>query len=301
MTDNFKLNVVRMNNIANHLPLFRMAARCMALSALAIAADPSRLFAEPPAELSASPRLDALQDDGDYHAMMKKLAIADRPDLPQLFFCGDSISQHNAPWVKVALIDKVDVTHWLDLPTRYPRIVPKTPYSGTSELLIEMLDTVLISNEYHPKFLVLNAGLHDATFDVPVEQYRTNLVKVVELARKHRTKMVWMLTTPRTQGHTHNPKIDAYNVAAREVMKQYDVPVIDLHSFAVDVVARHGEQATYNGDDVHYASPVRKQMGTFLGKELTRIFNEDLTAAKRDEDAKNECPPSIDDLSNINE
>lgn len=274
------------------LPLPSFTAYPVAIAALVAIAAPHARAAEAtntaaPAATATSERLDALEAAGDYPALMKELAVPDRPDLPQMYFCGDSISQHNAPWVKVALNGKFDVTHWLDLPTRYPQTVPKTPYSGTSELLIEMLTTVLNSKEYHPKFLVLNAGLHDATYEIPVEQYRANLLKVIELAKQRRAKMAWMLTTPRTKSHAHNPRIDAYNAAAREIMKQHEVPVIALHRFVVDAVAQNGEPATYNGDDVHYSIPVRKQMGLFLGKELTRIFKDDLAASPNKRDAQN--------------
>lgn len=281
-----------MTSITRYLPLPSLTLKTVAIAAPVVLTASAAMAVEtvrqatPPAATAMSERLDSLEAAGDYPALMKELAIPDRPDLPQMYFCGDSISQHNAPWVKFALNGKFDVSHWLDLPTRYPRTVPKTPFSGTSELLIEMLVTVLNSKEYHPTFLVLNAGLHDATYEIPVEQYRANLIKVVELAKQHHAKMAWMLTTPRTKGHAHNPRIDAYNVAAREIMQQHDVTVVDLHCFVIDAVAKDGESATYNGDDVHFAISVRKKMGAFIGEELTNIFKDDLAATIK-RDAKN--------------
>jgi lysophospholipase L1-like esterase len=269
-----------------HSPRKRSTRVTLVLTTAAILCAAWRANAESPAAPTAQspPKkvegLNALEGAGDYFALMKQLAIPDRQDLPQLFVAGDSISQHYAPALKVALADKINVTHWMDLPTRYPKAVPATPFSGTSQLLIEMLTSVLNSADYHPRFLLLNAGLHDATYEIPPEQYRANVIKVVELAKQHDAKMVWVLTTPREKGDAHNPRIDAYNVEARKIMDERHIPIIDLHKFAVDQIEKHGEAATYNGDGLHYSIKVRNLMGAYIAQQLLDILKDDLPPAK---------------------
>jgi hypothetical protein len=242
-----------------------------------VIAEPSSTASQP-SKLSKVERLNALEGKEDYFALMKELGIPDRRDLPQLFVSGDSISQHYAPSLKVALLDKINVTHWMDLPTRYPKAVPKTPYSGTSQLLIEMLTAVLSCEDYHPQFLLLNAGLHDATYEIPTEMYRAHLIELVELANKRHAKMAWIQTTPREHGDSHNELIAEYNIASRKVMNERHIPVIDLNKFATDLIAKDGEQATFNGDGLHYSLKVRNRMGAYIAGELLRIFKADLAA-----------------------
>jgi lysophospholipase L1-like esterase len=263
-----------------------MAASCALAVLVAMAFAACSTSAESPeanpksSRLQKVEQLNALEGKDDYFVLMKKLAIPDRRDLPQLFVSGDSISQHYAPSLKVALLDKINVTHWMDLPTRFPKAVPKTPYSGTSQLLIEMLTAVLNCEDYHPQFLLLNAGLHDATYEIPTAVYRAHLIEIVELANKHHAKMMWVQTTPREKGDSHNALIEAYNIEARKIMDERHVPVIDLDKFAADLIAKDGEQATFNGDGLHFSNKARNMMGAYLGEKLLEILKNDLTPQK---------------------
>lgn len=241
--------------------------------------------AEP--EKSASPvvvdsmtRLNSLEGQDDYFAVMKELSIPNRRDLPQLFVSGDSISQHYAPALKASLRGKINVTHWMDLPERYPQDVPKTPYSGTSQLLLEMLNSVLDSKEYHPRYLLLNAGLHDATYQYSPDLHRANLMKIIDLVNRHEAKMIWVTTTPREKRNPHNPLIDAYNVVALDVMRDHDISVIDLNKLAKELIAKEGEKTTFNGDGLHFSFPTRNKMGQFIAEELIQILENELLAEK---------------------
>lgn len=250
------------------------------LGVLSIAADAEQLAVKSAAVNEPVERLNALQGQEDYFALMKELGIRDRLDLPQLFVSGDSISQHYAPSLKAALNGKLNVTHWMDLPERYPKDVPKTPYSGTTDLLLEMLNAVLESKAYHPQFLLLNAGLHDATYQYTPEAHRTNLIKIVELVDRYKVPMVWVTTTPREKGDPHNPLINAYNVEARKVMHQHEVPVIELDKFTANLIAKDGDKEIYNGDGLHFSTKVRNKMGQFIADDLLKILKNELTTAQ---------------------
>src|SRR3954465_704755 len=121
-----------MNSLSNHAPQncrHSIRGRCAFAVAMAMSFASSRVSAQPPvgnpapSQFPKTERLNVLEGQGDYFALMKELSIPDRRDLPQLFVSGDSISQHYAPALKVALLDKMNVTHWMDLPTRFPKAV----------------------------------------------------------------------------------------------------------------------------------------------------------------------------------
>jgi hypothetical protein len=88
--------------------------------------------------------------------------------------------------------------------------------------------------------------------------------------------MVWVQTTPREHGDSHNALIAAYNIESRKAMDERHVPIIDLNKFAVDLIAKDGEQATFNGDGLHYSMKVRNKMGAYIAGELLRILKDDL-------------------------
>ncbi len=122
--------------------------------------------------------------------------------------------------------------------------------------------------------LLLNCGLHDIKTDpatglrqVPLPLYVANLRAIIDTVALMPPRLVWLRTTPCDETvhnyagmpfHRFAADCDAYNQAADRVMAEAGVPVIDLHTFTLNL-----GPGLYC-DHVHFHEQIRQQQAAFI-------------------------------------
>lgn len=159
--------------------------------------------------------------------------IADDPKLPRVLLIGDSISIGYTLAVR-ELLEGVANLH--RVPTN----------AGPTTRGIEKIDEWLGEGKWD--VIHFNWGLHDIKFmddgqrQVSLEAYRANLDSLVQRMRSTGAKLIWANTTPVPDGGVKPKRLPndviRYNAAAQDVMKQYQIPMDDLYSFALPVLSR---------------------------------------------------------------
>lgn len=197
--------------------------------------------------------------------------------LPKIFVIGDSISVHYGPWLKKFLNGKFDYDHKQDAIDRRAADnldIPQGANGGDSGMVLAYLRDRKTNDPIKADLLMLNCGLHDIKVDpktgsrqIKKDQYGENLHSCLIEAAAMNLEPVWITTTPvldavhntRMKGfHRFSADVAAYNEIANRVMKENDVPVIDLFSFS--------EQFLPDGfcDHVHFNEEVRCCQAAFI-------------------------------------
>lgn len=199
-----------------------------------------------------------------------------------VFVIGDSVSIHYGPFLKKMIKDKFNYdrkrgTHeaLIDLDN------PVGANAGDSRMVLSYL------REEHDKntkydVLLLNCGLHDIRVNretheiqINIEEYKKNIIEIIKLSRIMSNKLIWIGLTPvvdkihnsRKKGFLRYSKdAENYNNAALEIMKEYNVPCIDMYNFTKNL----GENIYF--DHVHYKDEVRKLQAAFIAGHLDCIF-----------------------------
>lgn len=201
---------------------------------------------------------------------------------PDLFLIGDSISVQYTPYLKqylqgvVALERKQD-----DGQAEQNRDVPAGANGGDSGMVLAYLKAKLNDESFHPDYLLLNCGLHDIKRQddnrpqVSKEDYRGNLLSIMELLEDHRIRLVWIRTTP-VIDEIHNNRtssfkryatdVEQYNRIADKVCSDHEIPSIDLFGFT----NRLGREAFK--DHVHYTEPVRKLQAAYIAGAVQTLI-----------------------------
>jgi len=199
--------------------------------------------------------------------------FAAQPDLPKVVLVGDSIRLGYAPIVAKQLEGKA--------------VIVSPPANGGDSInVLKNLEAWVIRAQ--PAIVHFNCGIHDTKlfkktgkFQVSPEQYEANLRKIVERIRKEtKAKVIFATTTPimderaaksRTKADYEllDASIRQYNVIAAKVMKELDVPVIDLNALLTDADIR---AKLMSSDGVHFQTEGREELGksvaAFIAKQL---------------------------------
>ena len=129
---------------------------------------------------------------------------------------------------------------------------------------------------------VINCGLHDIKTDpitqqkqITIEEYEQNLFSIVKIVKTLSSKMVWVRTTPCDETIHNNIKMKfhrfssdciAYNSIADKVMNLMKIPIIDLHTFTLNL----GEDLYC--DHVHFHDSIRQQQAAYIAGCLRGFF-----------------------------
>ncbi len=161
----------------------------------------------------------------------------DVPPLPKVLIIGDSISIGYTPPLTEMLRGKAEIIH-------------NPGNAAHSAHGLENLDAWLGDTQWD--VIHFNHGLHDLKYvddtgknvsakekghkQIPLEQYAKNLEGIVLRLKETSAKLIFATTTPFPVNLTNPVRekadVAAYNDAALEVMKKYDVAVNDLCAFA---------------------------------------------------------------------
>lgn len=192
---------------------------------------------------------------------------------PKLFVIGDSISMQYGPWLKSYVSDsfrygrKGEYEEWGDL-----NYESKTNGGDSSNVLTVLKD--MIDCGFKTDYLLLNCGLHDIKVippetkrQIPIDQYKENLHAIMKLTLENDIKVIWVRTTPLDETihntlspdmNRHEADVVTYNTAADDVMKEFNIPMIDLNGFTSSL-----DEKLYC-DHVHFYDPVRKLQAAYI-------------------------------------
>jgi lysophospholipase L1-like esterase len=199
--------------------------------------------------------------------------------LPTVFVIGDSISVHYGPFLRDALAGVF----------RYERKggetaalnnldVPEGANGGDSRMVRAYLEERLSDGTFQPDVLLFNAGLHDIkrsthgkSIQIGLEDYRTNLLAIVDGLLRRGIEPVWVRTTPFRDAIHNGAKcpgflrfqddLEAYNRAADEIMGGHGVKSIDLHGFTNSL---SDDPAGLFADHVHFHPEIMARQGAFI-------------------------------------
>jgi len=169
--------------------------------------------------------------------------------LPRVLLIGDSICGGYSEPVLQRLKGKADVTG-----------VP--PNGWATFLALTNLHNMLGDQDWD--LIHFNWGLNDLEGRrIPISKYEANLRVLIKRLQQRSAKLVWCSTTPVPMGRVNSPRIytdvPIYNAAAEKIMRENNIPIHDLYSFALPRLADlqlkedvHFTPAGYNvlGDQV---------------------------------------------------
>lgn len=185
------------------------------------------------------------------------IQFEDDPKLPRVLIIGDSISMGYTPIVRAMMKDKANIHH------------PPENCAWSSHGL-EKLDQWLGDKKWD--VITFNFGLHDLKYvdgknnAVAVEkgrllaspeEYEKNLREIAKRLKAASAKVIFVNTTPvpTKTGTRIEGSESKYNEAAARVMKDEEIPTVDLHAV---VVANPKLQLPAN---VHFTTDGYKALG----------------------------------------
>lgn len=193
----------------------------------------------------------------------------DAGKLPAYLSMGDSISLCYFPHLRQALKGKF-AAH-------------RIPHNGGgTDKGIANIDSYLAAGPF--KLVTLNWGLHDLIhnarktpkgmvyhYRTPAAAYRKRLKILVGKVKATGAKVVWVNTTPMLKIPRYKPEdVPRYNGIAAQVMKDLDVPVVDL----VTSKYRKGK-IEHQKDGLHFTAATCRAFGKALAAELLRLTGAD--------------------------
>jgi lysophospholipase L1-like esterase len=226
-------------------------------------------------------KLDVGEHNAEYSEKLKNFKTTYNKKLPQLFFCGDSISVGYGPAFKLTLQNKVNALHYRDIKVLFSGVVSKK-YGGPAQYLKSTSLAVMNNTKYKTNFIMINSGLHDVhrgrkNFDKSIKVYLAYLQEIVDDAKKNKVKVIFLTTTKIGTDKTlmgtasrTNPHIERFNKEAIKLMKNNHV--VDLSKFCTDLITKEGEMKILKGDKVHFTDYAQKAQAEFLAKEIKTIM-----------------------------
>jgi lysophospholipase L1-like esterase len=205
--------------------------------------------------------------------------------MKKLFVIGDSISCHYGPFLKEYLAEDYECLFKGELTEALKNLdVPSGANGGDSKMVLEYLIDILDRGKLKCDLILLNCGLHDIKFDeeenqyqIPFEDYKNNLMKIIKLIKSHGIDVIWVRTTkvideihnsPENKKLNkivrHNADVLKYNNAADSIMYDNNINSIDLYAFT----EKFGSEAYC--DHVHFYEHIRKQQAKFIAENIMR-------------------------------
>ena len=177
--------------------------------------------------------------------------VEEDPKLPRVRLIGDSITMGYTQSLREFLKKSANVQH-------------PTENCGASRRIVEHLDQYLGDKPWD--VIQLNCGIHDLTYlnaagkvatpaegakvQVPLDEYRSNLEKIVERLKKTGAKLIWCTTTPlnKPPAFRLTGDVGRYNDVAYDVMKKHGIQINDLNRQVLKL-----ETPMWASDGVHFS------------------------------------------------
>ena len=196
-------------------------------------------------------------------------------DLPRLFVLGDSISIQYGPYLERYLASRYHYARKIGQEPALQNLDPPQDENGRdSAHVLAFLRAMQAHGGLDADVLLLNCGLHDIKTDpatgdkqVTPDQYESNLLSIIQVARDMGLKIVWVRTTP-VDDATHNQRetsfyryavdVEVYNAIADGLMRAFTIPSIDLFTFT----GKLGPDLYV--DHVHFHEHIREKQAAFI-------------------------------------
>ncbi len=206
--------------------------------------------------------------------------------MKKVFLLGDSINLHYGSYLLTFLQNHCQFSYKEGKEEALANInEPVGGNGGDSSMVLEYLRERSEKTDMDYDYLVFNAGLHDIkrnppSMDLQVspEDYRKNLLEIIKIMKNKNVKPVFITSTPVNDEIHHsylvqnfgierfNADIINCNNAAKEIMAENGIPVIDLYEFTLFF----GKDAYI--DHVHYSEKIRELQGAFLAGSMLQII-----------------------------
>lgn len=199
---------------------------------------------------------------------------------PFLFIIGDSISMQYGPYLKQYLGDRALVARKGDL----EKASNLDPNGRDSETVLTYLRSLIDARNFQADLLMVNCGLHDikrslaeGQLQVSPEQYRQNLIQLVNDSPLFASKFIWVTTTPvadsihqarNTDFKRFNADVLHYNQIAAEVFQPLGITIIDLYTFTRQL----GPIEQLYEDHIHFKEAVRMLQGAYISGCLAHLI-----------------------------
>jgi hypothetical protein len=203
--------------------------------------------------------------------------------LPKLYVIGDSISIHYGSYLQAYLKGTMDYSR---KDAREEALIkldnPQGDSGGDSSMVLSFLKEKIRHGGIDADVLLLNCGLHDIKIDpvsgkvqVSLNQYENNLREIVKTVKDSSANLIWVRTTLFDDSIHNSSGVGfyryasdcvEYNGVADRVMKENEVPIIDLCTFTLNL-----ENDLYC-DHVHFTETVRKKQAAYIAKALKERF-----------------------------
>ncbi len=199
----------------------------------------------------------------------------------KVFVIGDSVSIHYGPHLKRMIKSEFEYDRKRGIEQALIDLdKPIGANAGDSRMIMEYLAHEMKKNIKYD-ILLINCGLHDIRVNresnevqVRLEEYKKNLIKIIEISKNMANKTIWIESTPvidvihnaREKGVLrYSRDSNIYNIAAKKIMDQYSVPCIDMYNFTSNL----GDDIYY--DHVHFKQEIRKLQAAFIAGYLAAI------------------------------
>jgi lysophospholipase L1-like esterase len=207
--------------------------------------------------------------------------------MKKLFIIGDSISCHYGVFLEEYLAEHYKCFFKGKLKDAFKNLdVPRGANGGDSNMVLQYLTDVLNIENFKCDLILLNCGLHDIKFDekknqyqISLEDYESNLKKIIELIKSHGIDVVWVRTTKvidEIHNSPENKKLNKiirrnsdvlnYNKVADSIMYKNNIKSIDLYTFT----EKFGVEAYC--DHVHFYPHVRKLQAEFIAGYIYKTY-----------------------------
>jgi hypothetical protein len=194
------------------------------------------------------------------------MQVEEDPKLPRVLLIGDSITMGYTAPLRELLAKKANVQH-------------PEENCGPSRRIVEHLNLYL--GKKHWDVIQLNCGIHDLTYlneagkvagpkgggkpQVPLDEYRANLEKIVARLKKTGATLIWCSTTPMNHPGVYRMPgdVDRYNEVAKEVMEKHGVQINDLNRKV------HGfKKPMWTPEGVHFTSDGYRELARFAAEVI---------------------------------
>jgi lysophospholipase L1-like esterase len=147
---------------------------------------------------------------------------------------------------------------------------------GDSDNVLSHLDAWVFDR--HADLVHLNCGLHDlrlqdGNHQVPLEQYRQNLLEIIDrFSAEPGPELIWATTTPviderhqRVKSfERHESDVRRYNETARDLMTNHGVAINDLHELVMQAGCAH----LLADDGVHFTEEGYHLLGQAVAERI---------------------------------
>jgi hypothetical protein len=199
----------------------------------------------------------------------------------KIFVIGDSTSIHYGPYLKKMIKGKFEYDRKRGIEQALTDLDKSIGANAGDSGMVKAYLTEEYENHIKYDILLINCGLHDVRIDralnkvqVELEEYKMNLTKIIEITKTMANKTIWIGSTP-VIDEIHNARkagvlryskdVNAYDIAAKEIMGVYNIPCIDMYNFTKNL------GADIYSDHVHFKQEIRELQAAFIAGYLNCI------------------------------